>query len=128
MIVYEAPAAIAAAVSGIPHDAFAALMSGDGTYTVNVQLLDAAEMQLLNHAHRGIDRPTDVLSFPLYEGSLPPHDAPLGDLFICLEYVDESHMGVRECLIHGTLHLLGYDHETAETAWDKARAAVRVGI
>lgn len=127
MISFEAPAELAATVASLPTDAWRVLVPAEHQYVVDVHLVDEPEMARLNQAARGLDRPTDVLSFPLYNGldDLPDHDAPLGDLFICLAYVDESHLGLRECLIHGTLHLLGFDHETAEPAWDEARKQVK---
>ena len=75
------------------------------------------EISELNRLHRGIDRPTDVLSFPL-EGDLP--GLPLGSLVISVDRVrakaDELGHTPQEELellfIHGLLHLLGYDHET----------------
>jgi len=78
-------------------------------------LVDDQTIQELNHTHRGINKPTDVLSFPIeaYE------HMPLGSIVISIDtarrkadelnhdVVDE----VKLLLIHGLLHLLGYDHE-----------------
>ncbi len=72
-------------------------------------------MQELNHAHRGIDRPTDVLSFPVD----PFPMAPLGEIVINLDRakIDANRLGhtldqeVALLFIHGMLHLLGMDHE-----------------
>jgi len=77
------------------------------------------EIRELNRIHRDIDRPTDVLSFPL-EGELP--GLPLGSLVISVDRVGEKadelgHTPQEELellFIHGLLHLLGYDHETDE--------------
>jgi len=74
-------------------------------------------IQELNRLHRGKDRPTDVLSFPL-SGDLSHQ--PLGSLVVSADRVREkaSELGHREAeeltllFIHGLLHLLGYDHET----------------
>ena len=74
------------------------------------------EIQALNKTYRGIDKPTDVLSFPL---SQAPH-APLGSIVISVEKAQEEakelgHSVEEEIallFLHGLLHLLGYDHET----------------
>jgi probable rRNA maturation factor len=72
-----------------------------------VSFVDADRMQELNRTHRGIDRPTDVLSFPV-DGTGPavgPRE--LGDVVICREHTED----VTEAVVHGVLHLCGYDHE-----------------
>jgi len=82
---------------------------------VELLLVDAPTMQALNKEHRGIDKPTDVLSFPIEDF---PH-APLGSIVInyalAREKADEfGHTPEDEItllFIHGILHLLGYDHE-----------------
>lgn len=127
MITFEAPAELAVVSGTIPTDAWRVLLPADHHYVVDVHTVNEDEMRQLNQTTRGLDQPTDVLSFPLYSelSELPDHDAPLGDLFICPTFVDESHLGLRECLIHGTLHLLGFDHETDEPAWTSARAQVK---
>jgi len=73
------------------------------------------EIQELNREHRGIDKATDVLSFPYEEMPM----APLGSIVISQEYVEQKakelgHKPQDELallFIHGLLHLLGYDHE-----------------
>ena len=127
MISFEAPTELAATIASLPTDLWCELLPSEAQYVVSIHLIDEDEMQQLNRTNRGIDKPTDVLSFPLFENiaALPDHDAPLGDLFICLPCVDEEHMGQRECIIHGTLHLLGSDHETDQAAWTKARDTVK---
>jgi len=85
---------------------------------VELLLVDAVSMQTLNHEHRGIDKPTDVLSFPIEDF---PH-APLGSIVINYELAQEKaddlgHTREDEItllFIHGLLHLLGYDHEVDE--------------
>jgi len=88
---------------------------------VSVLITTDEEIQLLNHKHRGIDKPTDVLSFPQYHGigQIPPNADCLGDIVISLPraaaQADEfGHSLRREMAFltaHGLLHLLGYDHE-----------------
>jgi probable rRNA maturation factor len=102
--------------------------------TLDILLTDDDGIREHNRAHRGIDAPTDVLSFPLleYERPLAPiHGAAdsdgaggllLGDIVISLERVREQaaqygHGFDRELgfmVVHGVLHLLGYDHVTGE--------------
>ncbi|MFW6255263.1 MAG: rRNA maturation RNase YbeY [Candidatus Sumerlaeota bacterium] len=107
-------------------------VSGPHNSETSVLFLDNAEMRELNRDYRKIDRPTDVLAFAMMEGDdeLPPDpDSPLilGDIVISLERAKEQadergHSLRRETallLIHGCLHLLGYDHETG----DKKEAA-----
>lgn len=94
---------------------------------VSVTLVDNATIHELNREHRNVDRATDVLSFAQLEGeemaALPPGEPlPLGDLVISLERCQEQaeeygHSFERELgflVAHGTLHLLGYDHQTPE--------------
>jgi probable rRNA maturation factor len=78
----------------------------DGHLTV--ALVDAERIRALNQVHRGIDAPTDVLSFPL-DGAAPtvgPRE--LGDVVICAEHT----ANLEEAVVHGILHLMGMDHET----------------
>lgn len=94
---------------------------------VSVTFTDNAGIHELNLSHRGIDRPTDVLSFPMYDfraGELPDDcgAVQLGDIVISLEKAREQaieygHTLKREIAflaVHSTLHLLGYDHELSE--------------
>ncbi len=84
-------------------------------------------MARLNFLYRGFDRTTDVLSFPLAEGhaSVPPY--MLGDIVVCIpktvsqskEYNVSFYDELLRLLIHGLLHLTGYDHE--KNALQKAR-------
>ena len=74
-----------------------------------VELVDAEAIRRLNREHSGIDRPTDVLSFPV-DGPGVVGGAPreLGDVVICAEEAED----VVEVVVHGVLHLCGLDHET----------------
>ncbi|QLB14703.1 rRNA maturation RNase YbeY [Mannheimia granulomatis] len=90
---------------------------------LTIRIVDEAESHELNLTYRGKDKPTNVLSFPFEvpEGIELPL---LGDLVICRQVVEkeaveqaislESHWA--HLAIHGTLHLLGYDHLTDEEA------------
>jgi probable rRNA maturation factor len=68
-----------------------------------------SEMRELKARHLGIDEPTDVLSFPLDGRDELPDGLPrqLGDVVLCAQVVGEEW---RAPLVHGLLHLLGYDH------------------
>ena len=84
---------------------------------VTVRLVDEAESRELNHDYRGKDKSTNVLSFPF---EAPPGiELPLlGDLVICRQVVErEAHEQAKpltahwaHMVIHGCLHLLGFDH------------------
>jgi probable rRNA maturation factor len=98
-----------------------------GPHLLAVHLLDDAGLRAANREQRGVDAPTDVLSFPLLpefqqgatEFALPP-DAPrhIGDVLIsyerataqAAEYEHPVEREVSYLLAHGVLHLLGYDH------------------
>ncbi len=91
---------------------------------VTIRLVDEAESHELNLTYRGMDKPTNVLSFP-FEAPPGIDDLPLlGDLIICRQVVEreaaeqqklpEAHWA--HMVVHGTLHLLGYDHIEDEEA------------
>jgi probable rRNA maturation factor len=75
---------------------------------VAVDFVDADRIRDLNRDHRGKDSPTDVLSFPIDEEDEPMGPRELGDVVICPEHTED----LREAVVHGTLHLVGMDHET----------------
>ena len=104
-----------------------------------VRVVRAAESRRLNSRYRGRDQPTNVLSFPVPQLSATaaaPHGAPrpLGDLVICASVVREEarqqHKAVKahwaHLVVHGALHLLGYDHERDEEARRMERREVAV--
>ena len=76
-------------------------------------------MRVLNREHRGKDKPTDVLSFSQSEGPRVPYNPFIGDLVIsidtlkrqAIEYRVSNLAELQRLLIHGVLHLFGYDHE-----------------
>ncbi len=70
--------------------------------------MDEARIRALNREHRGRDEPTDVLSFPVDEAERPTGPRELGDVVICPEHTED----LVEAVVHGVLHLCGYDHET----------------
>jgi probable rRNA maturation factor len=75
---------------------------------LSVQLVDAARIRALNREHRGRDRPTDVLSFPVDGAGPAAGPRELGDVVICPDHTED----VQEAVVHGVLHLAGHDHET----------------
>jgi probable rRNA maturation factor len=73
-----------------------------------IELVGAERIRELNREHRRRDRPTDVLSFPVDEHGPTAGPRELGDVVVCPEYTSD----LREAVVHGVLHLCGYDHET----------------
>ena len=107
---------------------------------VSITFTDNEDIHALNQKFRGVDRPTDVLSFPLfdYEGESeePPVDeliGMLGDVVLSLEQAarqaeEYGHSFEREVAfltVHSMLHLLGYDHETGDEDEADMRARQR---
>lgn len=96
----------------------------EGSAEVSVSFLDNAQIRQLNAEHRGVDAPTDVLSFPLGENGIYDRNpdtgaSMLGDIVISVEKATEQaelygHSLRREIgflTVHSMFHLLGYDHE-----------------
>ncbi len=85
---------------------------------IELILTDNSTIREMNRQTRGVDAPTDVLSFPLEKVPF----APLGEIVISVEYAKEKASQYKNSLddeitllfIHGLLHLLGYDHESDE--------------
>jgi probable rRNA maturation factor len=86
---------------------------------IAVRIVAASESRALNKRWRGKDKPTNVLSFPAPDQRMPGEASPLGDLVICAQVVRqeaEEHGKPIEAhwahmIVHGSLHLAGYDHE-----------------
>ena len=120
-----------AAAAALTHEG----RSGDLTI-----LVDTPEhIQTLNRDFRHVDRVTDVLTFPAWEGELSlSADGYLGDIMICLERAEEQakdygHSLERELsflAVHGVLHLLGYDHmtEADETVMRSKQTEILEGL
>lgn len=82
-----------------------------------IEFVDEERIHLLNREHRGRDKPTDVLSFPVDGEQIAVTGPPplriagpleLGDVVICPQHTED----IVEAVVHGVLHLCGYDHET----------------
>lgn len=93
---------------------------------VSISFVRSAEMRSLNASWRGIDAPTDVLSFECdgLDGAGEQDPLELGDVILCPEVIaaqaaDFGNSPVEECrlmLVHGLLHLVGYDHMNEDDA------------
>jgi probable rRNA maturation factor len=114
-------------LSSLAGQAVAAALEGrDELGAVTVLFTSDAEMQVLNRQWRGKDKPTNVLSFPAPGGMPMPEDEtpPLGDIALAFETVarEAEEQGksfashTTHLIVHGMLHLLGYDHETESEA------------
>jgi probable rRNA maturation factor len=75
---------------------------------LSIELVHPERIRELNRVHRGIDRPTDVLSFPVDGAGPMSGPRELGDVVICPAHTED----LVEAVVHGALHLCGYDHET----------------
>ena len=115
-------AAVNAAIANTPH---AGLIASDVTAEVSIKFTSDDEVQALNRAYRGKDKPTNVLSFPMIAADLivalsntDDGEVLLGDIVLAYgtcereaaerEITTEAH--ATHLIVHGTLHLLGYDH------------------
>jgi probable rRNA maturation factor len=108
--------------------------------SLSLLLADDRAVRALNRGFRGKDKPTNVLSFPASAPPGLPGPRPLGDIALAFETVAREAESegktladhARHLIVHGTLHLLGYDHETdAEAERMEAlevEALARLGI
>ena len=89
---------------------------------LGIVFVSSQEIRELKREHLGTDEPTDVLSFPLDGRASLPEGMPraLGDVVICPEVVGDAWRGP---LVHGLLHLLGYEHGDEMEARERAHAA-----
>ena len=132
-----AEAAVRAAVAG---SAAAALGEAAIAVEVSVKFGEDGEVRALNAAWRGKDKATNVLSFPMIEAALLPSLAQaaggevlLGDVIlargVCAAEAAEKGIAPADhaahLIVHGTLHLLGYDHATGEAEAEAMEAAER---
>lgn len=129
--------AVAAALAETPH---AELADAPMSVEIAVRLTDDAEVHQLNRQYRGKDKPTNILSFPMLSADMlvslansDDGEVLLGDLVIAAETVqrEAAEKGwpadhyVAHLVVHGTLHLLGYDHEDDEAAAEQMEALER---
>lgn len=113
--------------------AAAALGSGAQDSEIAVQVVTQRESRRLNHQYRGKDKPTNVLSFPT-TAAADIRPRPLGDLVICAAVLrrEAREQGKSErahwahLVVHGVLHLAGYDHERDRDARRMERREISV--
>ena len=135
-----------AARAAVAESAFPQLAESVRPVELSVRLTSDEEVRLLNAHWRRKDQPTNVLSFPMaepYELEQVDEDGPgllLGDLVlargVCEREAAEKAISVEQhaahLVVHGTLHLLGYDHDGDAEAGDmeqrETRALARLGI
>lgn len=116
--------------------ASAALGAGGAGREVALSTVGAARMRTLNRRYRGKDKPTNVLSFPAPLHPVMPgaEPRPLGDVVICPAVLrrEAREQGKAErahwahLVVHGTLHLAGYDHEVEADARRMERREIAV--
>ena len=116
----------AAAIAGRAGEAALADAAPSERFIADVTLTDDAEQRRLNRTYRGKDMPTNVLSFPQAALETTDPDAPmlLGDVVLAFETVSREAVEQQKSLadhlshlvVHGVLHLLGFDHENARDA------------
>ena len=135
-----------AAEAAIAESAFPQLTSAKRPIELSVRLTSDEQVRLLNAKWRGKDKPTNVLSFPmldqqdLEEANVAGPELLLGDIIlarsVCEAEAASKGLPVEQhathLLVHGTLHLLGYDHHEDDEAADmearEVRALERLGI
>ena len=116
----DVPEQLRAAVAA----ALAAAAVEDGHLAVEVVGED--RIRELNREHRGVDAPTDVLSFPLDGAGPVAGPRELGDVAICPERCAD--MTLAEPTVHGVLHLCGYNHEVDDGEMLALQAEVLAGL
>jgi probable rRNA maturation factor len=96
---------------------------GCNAHEISIVILDDKEITHLNESYRGICKPTNVLAFPMQEGEFSDiTPGLLGDVVISLETAEKEAITanisleerISQLLIHGILHLLGFDHEEGD--------------
>ena len=135
----------AAAEAAIAESAFPQIGQSERTVELSLRLTGDEEVRELNSAWRGKDKPTNVLSFPMaaadeLDGSANSPELMLGDIVlargICAAEAAEKAIPIEDhaahLIVHGTLHLLGYDHceerDAADMEAREVRALARLGI
>jgi probable rRNA maturation factor len=135
--------ALAAVTQAIRQTPYAPLVDDPLTIEISVKFTDDAEVQKLNAVYRDKDKPTNVLSFPMVPkdmlDSLANSDdgeVLLGDIVlahgVCVREAGEKGIAVRahaaHLVVHGALHLLGYDHEQGEHEAEAMEAMERSAL
>jgi len=110
-----------------------ALTPYNKAFELTIRLVEVQESQQLNQQYRGKDKPTNVLSFPFEVPEEIELDL-LGDLIICTKVVEQEakqqhkvlHTHWAHLVIHGCLHLLGYDHINEQDAEEMEKLEVQL--
>lgn len=120
-----------AVLAAFRHSPYAPLVEAEEAIEISVKFADDAEVQALNAAYRNKDRPTNVLSFPMVQRDLldglantDDGEVLLGDVIlahgVCAAEAADKGASVQthatHLIVHGTLHLLGFDHENDSEA------------
>jgi probable rRNA maturation factor len=121
-------------LAAIRHSRHAALAGSDTE--ISVKFTSDAEVHALNAQWRGKDRPTNVLSFPMAEEDELETAPMLGDIVlahgVCVAEAADKHIPVAahaaHLVVHGMLHLLGYDHETSVEDAEEMEEAERQAL
>ncbi|MEM8695511.1 MAG: rRNA maturation RNase YbeY [Pseudomonadota bacterium] len=110
---------------------------------ISIKLTDDTEVQRLNAAYREKDQATNVLSFPMVQADMldtlansDDGEVLLGDIVlahgVCIREAQDKSVSIADhathLIVHGTLHLLGYDHETGEAEADAMEAMERTAL
>ena len=106
--------------------AVAAALAAGGVTDGHIAVEVAGEERIaeLNRSHRDKDEPTDVLAFPVDGTGPEPGPREIGDVVVCPPQCAD----VTEAVVHGTLHLCGYDHETDEGEMLELQAQVMASL
>jgi probable rRNA maturation factor len=97
---------------------------GCDAHEISLVITDNAQIRELNRTYRGLDKPTNVLAFPMQEGEFSEiTPGLLGDLVLscetALQEAEDADITLKErisqLLVHGILHLMGFDHEQGES-------------
>jgi probable rRNA maturation factor len=115
-----------------------ALRVDDNIHEVSIAIVDDEAMRNLNRKFRKKNKTTDVLTFPADDSDADPNASgrPLGDIVISIDQArrqatDQKHSlatEVRYLILHGTLHALGYDHETDSGEMNALELEVRSAV
>lgn len=129
-----------AACAAVGYSRHAALADGNVPVEISFKLTSDGEVHALNRDYRGKDKPTNVLSFPMLDPALVGQvteggeiELLLGDIVLahetCVREAEERGIAVEthaaHLIVHGTLHLLGYDHEISEADAEEMEAIER---
>ncbi|MBC2778844.1 rRNA maturation RNase YbeY [Parasphingopyxis marina] len=135
--------ALAATTQAIRQTPHAGLISDPMTVEISVKFTDDEEVRKLNASYRAKDKPTNVLSFPMVQSDMidalansDDGEVLLGDIVlahgVCAREAEDKGIAVRDhaahLVVHGALHLLGYDHEKGEAEAEAMEAMERTAL